>query len=44
MKDIIIRIVEMKTLLVLEKSKWDRIKGHMQFLHKDAEFKDQQML
>ena len=34
----------MKTLLVLEKSEWDRIKGHMQFLHKDAAYKDQQML
>jgi hypothetical protein len=44
MKNLITRKVEQKTLLVLDKSERDRIQGHVQFLHKDAEYEDQQML
>jgi hypothetical protein len=33
---------EQKEALVLEKSEWDRIRGHTQFLHKDAEYAEQQ--
>jgi hypothetical protein len=44
MKYLITRKAAQKTLLVLDKSEWDRIKGHMQFLHKDAEYEDQRML
>lgn len=29
---------------MLDKSEWDRIRGHMQFLHKDAEHEEKQML
>jgi hypothetical protein len=28
----------------LGKSEWDRITGHRQFLHKDAEYEENQML
>jgi hypothetical protein len=29
---------------VLDKSEWDRITGHRQFLHKDAEYEENRML
>jgi len=29
---------------VLNKSEWDRITGHRQFLHKDTEYEESQML
>jgi hypothetical protein len=29
---------------VLDKSEWDRIRGHIQLLHKDAEYEEKQML
>jgi len=31
-------------VLVLNKSEWDRITGHRQSLHKDAEYEENQML
>lgn len=31
-------------MLVLDKSEWDRITGHRKFVHKDAEYEENQML
>jgi hypothetical protein len=31
-------------MLVLDKAEWDRITGHRQFLHKDAEYEENKML
>ncbi|GFG36523.1 hypothetical protein Cfor_03219, partial [Coptotermes formosanus] len=42
--DLITRKLEHKTVLVLDKSEWDRIRGHIQLLHKDAEYEEKQML
>jgi len=43
-KDLITRKLEQKTVLVLDKSEWDRITGHRQFMHKDTEYEENQML
>ena len=44
MKYLITRKLEQQILLVLDKSELDSIKREMKFLHKHAEYEDQQML